>query len=61
MMNPKRKKLVALIALLLAVIMIGTTIMGSLSVVFAASKTELKNQKNDLAKQKKAAEAAVAG
>ncbi|MBQ8585550.1 MAG: peptidoglycan DD-metalloendopeptidase family protein [Butyricicoccus sp.] len=59
-MNPKTsKKLVALIALLLAVIMIGTTIMGTLSVAFAASKTELKNQKNELAKQKKAVEAAV--
>ena len=59
MMNPKRKKLISLIALLLAIIMIGTTIMGSLSVVFAASKTELKNQKSNLQKQKEAAEAVV--
>lgn len=60
MMNPKKsKKLVSVIALLLAVLMIGTTVMGALSVALAASKTELKNQLSDLEKQKKAAEAAV--
>lgn len=60
MMNPKKsKKIVSIIALLLAVLMIATTVMGALSVAFAASKTELKNQKNDLAKQKKEAEALV--
>lgn len=60
MMNPKKsKKLVSVIALLLAVLMIGTTVMGALSVALAASKTELKNQLSDLESQKKAAEAAV--
>lgn len=59
MMNPKKRKFVSLIALLLAVIMIGSTVMGALSVVFAVSKTELKNQKSELQKQKQAAEAVV--
>lgn len=59
MMNPKKRKFVSFIALLLAVIMIGSTVMGALSVVFAVSKTELKNQKSELQKQKQAAEAVV--
>ena len=59
MMNPKNRKFVSLIALLLAIVMIATTLTGALSVVFAASKTELKNQKSELQKQKQAAEAVV--
>ena len=59
MMNPNNKKIVTAIALLLAAVMIFTTLAGTLSVVFAASKTELKNQKNELQKQKEAAEAVV--
>lgn len=54
MMNSKKsKKIVSVIALVLAVLMIGTTFLSAISVAFAASKTELKNQLSDLESQKK--------